>query len=113
MLAHPDLLAGWTLLVIRGSDNGVQHGRCDLVLVIRSRVVYLMVFLEVTIPSKGLEIRRSSMARERPRLPSKGLARSEVLDALKEAKAHAVRGQEGKAFSLVYDAGQEVTSLLK
>lgn len=53
------------------------------------------------------------MAEERTRLPSKGLARSEVLAALQEAKAHDVRWQEGKAFSLVYDAGHEVTDLLK
>ena len=45
--------------------------------------------------------------------PSRGKSRDEVLSAMAAARARDVRWQDGKAFSLVYYAGEEVSELVK
>jgi glutamate/tyrosine decarboxylase-like PLP-dependent enzyme len=47
------------------------------------------------------------------RFPSKGKSKSEVISALKDARQRDVRWRDGKAFSLVYYAGEEVSNLVK
>ena len=46
-------------------------------------------------------------------LPTKRTPAEQVLDAMKEIREHDARWQEGKTWSLVYHAGDEVTELLK
>ncbi len=46
-------------------------------------------------------------------LPPQGMSRENVLQAMRTARQQDVRWQEGRAFSLVYQAGEEVASLLK
>jgi len=45
--------------------------------------------------------------------PSRGKSRDEVLSAMQSARQKDVRWQDGKAFSLVYYAGEEVSDLVK
>jgi sphinganine-1-phosphate aldolase len=47
------------------------------------------------------------------RLPEKGIPKSEVLAAMKSLREKDVRWQEGRVFSLIYYAGEEITDLLK
>jgi glutamate/tyrosine decarboxylase-like PLP-dependent enzyme len=47
------------------------------------------------------------------RFPSKGKSKAEVISALKDARQRDVRWRDGKAFSLVYYAGEEVSQLVK
>lgn len=53
------------------------------------------------------------MGESRARFPAKGLSKEEVLTALDAAREHDVRWREGKALSLVYDAGEEVSEILQ
>ena len=46
-------------------------------------------------------------------LPTKRTPAEQVLDAMKNVREHDARWQEGKTWSLVYHAGDEVTELLK
>ena len=45
--------------------------------------------------------------------PSRGISRDEVLSAMQAARQADVRWQDGKAFSLVYYAGEEVSELVE
>jgi len=45
--------------------------------------------------------------------PANKKSKGEVLSAMQAARARDVRWQDGKAFSLVYDAGEEVSELVK
>jgi len=47
------------------------------------------------------------------RLPAKGIPKSEVMAALTVLRERDVRWQEGRVFSLIYYAGEEITELLK
>ena len=47
------------------------------------------------------------------RLPEKGIPKSEALAAMKSLREKDVRWQEGRVFSLIYYAGEEITDLLK
>lgn len=49
----------------------------------------------------------------RIRLPHTGSSKDEVLAAMRAARDHDVRWREGRVFSLVFNAGEEITSLLK
>ncbi|MGC8837884.1 MAG: pyridoxal phosphate-dependent decarboxylase family protein [Anaerolineae bacterium] len=46
-------------------------------------------------------------------LPSKGMSREEVLAALRAAREHDTRWHEGRAWCLVYHAGDDILDLLK
>ena len=45
--------------------------------------------------------------------PRSGRSKEEVLSAMRAARDHDLRWREGKAFSLVYNAGDEISELLK
>ena len=53
------------------------------------------------------------MSEHRFQLPPKGRPKQDVLAAMKELGQKDVRWQEGKVFSLVFYAGDDVTELLK
>src|SRR5437762_4899873 len=46
-------------------------------------------------------------------LPARGLTKDEVLRRMRALKAHDARWREGKTFSLVYFASDEVSELVK
>ena len=45
--------------------------------------------------------------------PPSGRTKEEVLAAMRAARDHDLRWREGKAFSLVYNAGDEISDVLK
>ena len=53
------------------------------------------------------------MSNSSVQFPSQGKSRDEVLSAMQAARQKDVRWQDGKAFSLVYYAGEEVADLVK
>ena len=46
-------------------------------------------------------------------LPSKGSSRKDVLEAMRSARDHDVRWQQGRVFGLVYHVNEEIDNLLK
>lgn len=53
------------------------------------------------------------MTEGRFQLPAKGRAKADILAAMSELRQKDVKWREGKVFSLVFDAGDQVTELLK
>ena len=52
------------------------------------------------------------MSKATVQFPSRGRSKAEVLSAMQSARQRDVRWQDGKAFSLVYYAGEEVADLV-
>lgn len=52
------------------------------------------------------------MSKTRFRFPNKGMPKDDIITELAASQIHDVQWREGKTFSLVYDAGEEVADLL-
>ncbi len=53
------------------------------------------------------------MAASKFPFPQTGITKQEILAAMEAVREHDVRWQQGRAFSLVFHAGEDVTDLLK